>query len=194
MIRKRTFPHNPDRFSGRRPSGRHRLGRALALLVTGITIAAGAGILYAGVLAAVIPGVEVRNGGMEEPFVGGIALPWMNNTWGDATASFSEDTSRPHSGHSAQHIHCESVNGGAAQIRQMGIAVRAGQVYTLTLWMRGQVENSGLRRRSGKRASLPPVGGPGRPSHSRMGAVRDHRRPGAGRAQRRHLHRVRLAG
>jgi hypothetical protein len=106
-----------------------------------LAIVAGIGLRYAGVLAAVAPGMEVRNGGMEEPFVNGIALPWTDNCWGDAKVSFSRDSSQPHSGHAAQHIHCESVTNGAAQMRQMGIAVRAGQVYTLTVWLRGVVES-----------------------------------------------------
>src|SRR5262249_37117308 len=50
------------------------------------------------------------------------------------------DDSRPHSGRACQRIRCESVVRGAAQLRQMGIAVRAGQPYTLTLWLRGSVD------------------------------------------------------
>lgn len=140
MSRNPTPPHNTGRSTVPRPSRGRRLSRILALLIPALAIAAGVGLRYAGVLAAVLPGVEVRNGGMEEPFTGGIAVPWMDNTWGDATASFSQDTGRPHSGRAAQHVHCESVTQGAAQIRQMGIAVRAGQPYTLTVWLRGVVE------------------------------------------------------
>ena len=128
----------PDHPNHRR---RLALGRALGLLVFAAVMIAGVGLRYVGVLAAVMPGVVIRNGGMEEPFVSGIALPWLDNTWGDAASSFSQDTALPHSGHASQHIRCESVTQGAAQIRQMGIAVRAGQAYTLSVWLRGTLDS-----------------------------------------------------
>jgi hypothetical protein len=122
------------RGRGRRPS---LPWRALALCGIALAAAAGFGARYVGVLAAVVPGAAVRNGGMEPPYVDGIALPWLNNSWGDASVSFSRDEG--HTGSAAQHLHCESVTEGAAQIRQVGIAVHAGQVYTLTVWLRGSV-------------------------------------------------------
>ena len=95
---------------------------------------------YAGVLAAVAPGCTARNGGMEDLFVQGLAMGWDNNSWGDAEVSFTREEARPHSGRSAQRIHLERVAQGAAQVRQLGISVRAGQTYTLSVWLRGTVE------------------------------------------------------
>ena len=63
-----------------------------------------------------------------------------NNSWGDAEVSFSREEAKPHSGRSAQRIHLERVAQGAAQVRQLGISVRAGQTYTLSVWLRGTVE------------------------------------------------------
>lgn len=85
-------------------------------------------------------GAVIRNGGMEDPFVGGIAHGWQNNFWGDIVGSLSPETSQVHSGRAAQHVHCERVTAGAAQICQQGIAVHSGQLYTLTLWLRGNVD------------------------------------------------------
>src|SRR5690348_7810166 len=113
MKNRRSAAHRAPAYS--------RWLRGLLLALAGFMITAYGGLRYAGVLAAVAPGLTIRNGGMEQPFVGGIALMWQNNTWGDAVASFSEETDRPHSGHSAQHIHCERPTRGAAQIRQLGL-------------------------------------------------------------------------
>src|SRR5712692_8980734 len=88
-----------------RPGGRVPVLRLLALLGAVLAGTAGFGRRYIGVLAAVAPGSVVRNGGMEEPYIDGIALPWLNNSWGDAAVSFSQDRSAPHSGNAAQHIH-----------------------------------------------------------------------------------------
>jgi hypothetical protein len=125
---------------GRPRVRRSRLWRCLALLV--VLFAAGAGVCmrYAGVLAAVAPGITARNGDMEDLFVSGVALGWDNNSWGDAEASFSREVDKPRSGRMAQRIRLERVTKGAAQIRQMGIALRAGQPYTLTVWLRGTTE------------------------------------------------------
>jgi glycosyl hydrolase family 39 (putative alpha-L-iduronidase)/carbohydrate binding protein with CBM4/9 domain len=138
MSKQQTSSHNER--SCRRLGGRVPIRRLLALLVAVLAGTAGFGLRYVGVLAAVAPGSVIRNGGLEEPYVDGIAVPWLNNSWGDAAVSFSRDRSDPHSGRSAQRIHCESVTNGAAQIRQLGIAVRAGQAYTLTVWLRGSVD------------------------------------------------------
>jgi hypothetical protein len=119
---------------------RRRVARAMTLLLAPLVVLAWGSLRYAGVLAAVAPGTTVRNGGMEGIYVGGLALGWDDNSWGDVRASFSREDSRPRSGRSCQHIRCESVVHGAAQLRQMGIAVRASQPYTLTLWLRGSVD------------------------------------------------------
>ncbi len=133
-------PSGRSRFRSRR-----RLG-ATALFAMLLAVGTGVGLRYAGVLAA---GGGLRNGGMEEGFSGGLAVGWENNSWGDAVVSFSADSDLPHTGRTSQRIRCERVTQGAAQIRQPGIAVRAGQPYTLTLWLRGTVETPitlGLRQ------------------------------------------------
>lgn len=124
-----------------RPRNRgSRLALCLTLMVALFTVGAGVCLRYAGVLAAAAPGITARNGGMEDLFIQGVALGWENNSWGDAVASFSKEEARPRSGRSAQRVRLERVTNGAAQLRQMGVAVRAGQPYTLTVWLRGTVE------------------------------------------------------
>jgi hypothetical protein len=117
------------------------LARCLPIVIGLVMIGGGVFVRYAGVLAAVAPGTTIRNGDMEELFVGGVAFGWDNNCWGDAVAAFSKDTQNPRSGRSAQQIRLERVTQGAAQIRQLGITVRAGQPYTLSLWLRGSVDS-----------------------------------------------------
>jgi hypothetical protein len=131
----------PQAGVSERPRGRRSwLARSLALLVVLLAVGAGVFVRYAGVLAAVAPGVTARNGSMEDLFVGGVAFGWDNNSWGDAVVSFAREEEKSRSGRMAQRVRLERVTKGAAQLRQMGIALHAGQPYTLTVWLRGTVE------------------------------------------------------
>lgn len=47
-------------------------------------------------------GEMLKNGGMEAPFVEGLAQGWLRNCYGENTYRFSEETQDVHSGRSAQ--------------------------------------------------------------------------------------------
>src|SRR5262249_33399332 len=112
----------------------------LGLLVIATALVLGTRLRGMNAPAAAAGGSLVRNGGMEGGYANGIAGEWQNNSYGDAVASVSQ-ARQAHWGRYAQRLRCDRVSDGAAQIRQSGIAVRAGQQYTLTVWLRGDVES-----------------------------------------------------
>lgn len=82
----------------------------------------------------------LRNGGMEGPFVGGLAAGWVKNSYGDNTIAFAEETRDVHGGKSAQRITCTRFVSGGVQIHSADLAVEKGKPYTVRLWMKGDVQ------------------------------------------------------
>ncbi len=93
--------------------------------------------------------VPLTNPGMEEPYVpvnasaatitGQIANGWSDNSYWQApapTIAYSEDTVDPHGGAASQKIVVSSVGGDRFQMIQQ-FAQQAGNVYTLSAWVRG---------------------------------------------------------
>jgi hypothetical protein len=93
--------------------------------------------------------VPLANPGMESPYVavnsgaatitGQIANGWSDNSFWQApapTIAYSQDTVNPHGGAASQKIVVSSVGGDRFQMIQQ-FAQQAGNVYTLSAWVRG---------------------------------------------------------
>ena len=83
----------------------------------------------------------LKNGGMEAPFVQGLAQGWVKNCYGENEQQFAEETKDVHGGKSAQRITCTKFFGGGVQFRAGGVAVEKGKPYTLRIWMKGDVKS-----------------------------------------------------
>jgi len=94
--------------------------------------------------------VPLVNGGMESPYAavtsgaatitGQIANGWADNSFWQSTPAptiaYSEDRVNPHGGASSQKIAVSSVGASRFQMIQQ-FAQRAGNIYTLSAWVRG---------------------------------------------------------
>lgn len=69
---------------------------------------------------------------------GVVAKGWSDNSaWADVTVDYSRDTTNPHSGRSCQAVDIKSVGSGQFEFQQE-VKVRAGQLYTPGVWLRGR--------------------------------------------------------
>lgn len=78
----------------------------------------------------------LKFGGVEGPFVDGLAQGWVRNCYGTNEATFSEETKDIHSGKSSQRVTCTKFLTGGVQFRLRGVAVEKGEPYTLRAWMK----------------------------------------------------------
>lgn len=81
------------------------------------------------------------HGGMEGPFVHGVAAGWVNNCYGDNDVVFAEETQDVRGGRAAQRVTCRKFTSGGVQLHSSDVAVEKGQTYTLRLWMKGDVRS-----------------------------------------------------
>lgn len=98
--------------------------------------------------------VPVNNAGLEGtyynvnvgPRISGVMAPeWEDNSaWSNAEVRYSQETTGPRSGRSAQKIEVLAANNGLMQIVN-NVSVVSGRVYTASVWLKGE---------SGKRASI----------------------------------------
>jgi hypothetical protein len=79
-------------------------------------------------------------GGMEGPFVNGLAQGWVPNCYGSNAVVFAREPSEVHGGKSAQRVTCTRFDTGGVQFHSDDIAVEKGQPYTLRLWLKGDVK------------------------------------------------------
>ena len=79
-----------------------------------------------------------RNGGMEEGAPGAPPTGWVHNAYGELAASTERDTGVFHSGAASLRLECDVFRGGAAQAYLPVPAVRQGETYTLSAWMRAE--------------------------------------------------------
>ncbi len=87
------------------------------------------------VTATACAGELIGNGGMEKPFVKGVAQGWRNGSYGKNVRTFS--SGKPHSGKSSQQIACRSFEGGGIQFIYP-LRVTAGKHYKVSLWLRAE--------------------------------------------------------
>ena len=100
------------------------------------------GLAWGLLVALAAPGAETEmlaNGGMEAPFVNGIARSWSPNCYGSNEVVFTEESVDVHSGRSAQRVTCRQFASGGVQFHSGDIAIQKGQPYTLRLWLKGDV-------------------------------------------------------
>ncbi len=104
------------------------------VVVVGLLYICAAVFLLVGVGAAAA-GELIDNGGMESPFVDGVARGWHANRWGSNTATYSPGPG--HSGQSSQEIACQSFDNGGVAIRSLlKSPIVSGRRYTVSLWMK----------------------------------------------------------
>ena len=79
-----------------------------------------------------------RNGDMEAGEPGAPLEGWMHNAYGELAASTVRDAEVSHSGAASLRLACSVFRGGAAQAYLPVPAVKQGERYTLSAWMRGE--------------------------------------------------------
>lgn len=79
-------------------------------------------------------------GKMEGSFIKGLSSGWRENCYGVNKYRLSADSSDVHSGRYAQRMTCLEYQSGGVQIRYIGLNVREGEYYTLSLWMKGNMQ------------------------------------------------------
>ncbi len=79
-----------------------------------------------------------RNGEMEAGTPGAPPEGWTHNAYGELAASTAWDTEVFHSGSASLRLACAVFRGGAAQAYLPVPAVRQGETYTLSAWMRAE--------------------------------------------------------
>ncbi len=92
---------------------------------------------------------RLRNGGMEAPFVAGLASGWVDNCYGSNAVVFAEEARGFGGGKSAQRVKCSSFVTGGVQFHSGPVAVEKGKPYTLSLWLKGDFNASvyvGIRK------------------------------------------------
>jgi hypothetical protein len=110
-----------------------RIGLALALAI-------GSSLAAPIARAATEPADLVRSGGFEDGDKAGIGRGWDSVSYGTASYRFTLEEEKAQAGKYCQHIHVDEFKSGGAQLRQIGFPVTKGQKYTITLWMRGNVD------------------------------------------------------
>lgn len=81
----------------------------------------------------------LRNSGFDGGGKNGIAYGWGNNSqWADVDVKYQLDSDAQR-GYS-QHIKCDRFESGAVQFVQAGIPLIKGQVYQLSIWIKGLLE------------------------------------------------------
>jgi hypothetical protein len=105
-------------------------------------------LVSAGLAAAQTPTpVSLINPGFEAPYkavnlndgtiTGQVANGWSDNSgWANPTVQYARETTNPHGGASCQKIAVTDVGSRQVQFRQQ-FQLRAGNIYTASLWMRG---------------------------------------------------------
>jgi len=91
----------------------------------------------------------LRGGGMEGPFVDGLAAGWVKNCYGSNEVVFAEESRDIHGGRAAQRVTCTKFFTGGVQFHSGDVAVEQGKPYTVRLWMKGDVRSPiyiGLRK------------------------------------------------
>jgi len=89
---------------------------------------------------------RLLNGGLEPPYYsvgvhnqisGDVATGWVDNSYGDVTVAYSQDTNNPHTGASSQKMSVSAVasSGAVRLIQELGVT--PGGTYTLKAWLRG---------------------------------------------------------
>jgi hypothetical protein len=78
-------------------------------------------------------------GKMEGPFCRGLSSGWLDNCYGVNEYEFSAEARDVHSGRFAQRMRCSRYMSGGVQIRYVGLSVKEGEYYTLSLWMKGDI-------------------------------------------------------
>src|SRR5205823_3104163 len=111
-----------------------RIGLSLALVI-------GCSLAVPHARAASEPADMVRSGGFEDGDKAGIGRDWASESYGSASFRFTLEEEKAQSGKYCQHIHVDEFKSGGAQLRQLGYSLAKGQKYTITLWMRGNVES-----------------------------------------------------
>ena len=71
----------------------------------------------------------------------GIAQGWADNSsWADLDVEYQPETANPHSGRACQRIVCSRLTYGAVQmIPTSAVPLERGQIYRVSLWLRGNV-------------------------------------------------------
>ena len=104
----------------------------------------------------------IRGGGMEGPFVDGLAAGWVKNCYGSNDVVFAEETHDIHGGKAAQRVTCTKFVTGGVQFHSADVAVEKGKPYTVRLWMKGDVQSPVYIDLMGNEKQ-PPVLRPGEP-------------------------------
>jgi len=88
---------------------------------------------------SVVPAQELAvNGGMETGAADGPPEGWVHNSYGELAASTTRDARVSHSGQASLRLACPVFRGGAAQAYLPAPAVKQGETYTLSAWVRGE--------------------------------------------------------
>jgi Carbohydrate binding domain len=112
---------------------KQRIGLALALAI-------GSSLTASIARAATEPADMVRGGGFEDGDKAGIGRGWASVSYGTGSFRFTLEEEKAQAGKYCQHIHVDEFKSGGAQLRQLGFALVKGQKYTITLWMRGNLD------------------------------------------------------
>lgn len=103
-----------------------------------------------GVLAASAADPDLLHpGGLEGPFVNGLAPGWVKNCYGSNEVVFAAETRDVPGGQPAQRVTCANFSDGGVQWHSREVAVEKGKPYTIRLWLKGDVESQvyiGLRQ------------------------------------------------
>lgn len=84
---------------------------------------------------------ELANGSFDGFQSDGIASGWSDNSgWADVTVKYSAERAEAHSNQS-QKIDCVDFKSGAVQFVQSGVKISKGQNYTISIWMKGDVDS-----------------------------------------------------
>lgn len=81
----------------------------------------------------------LSGGGMEGPYLGGMAAGWTKNCYGVHDVEFAEERQDIHGGQSAQRVTCTRFVSGGVQFHSGDVAVEQGKPYTLRVWIKGDV-------------------------------------------------------
>ena len=84
---------------------------------------------------------ELANESFDRYQSNGIAREWQDNSgWADVKVKYSEESADAHSKQS-QKIECVDFKSGAVQFIQSGLRIVKGQNYTVSIWMKGDIDS-----------------------------------------------------